>query len=174
MIYGELGACPMSVYIQTRIVNFWSKLVNCENSKLSSPISFLSHMLHVLFCLSMPCHRPISIGNLWLHVTSLAFFVVFLLCYIHHLVMCMQILILNDCIYLCTIVMHWFMRIKNLDLDLWHAAAHYTTGWLIDHGYVLFKIILSCIEITPKKNLSWKTKPWFSESIHIFKLWFCT
>jgi hypothetical protein len=23
-----------------------------------------SHMLHVLFCLSMPCHRPISIGNL--------------------------------------------------------------------------------------------------------------
>jgi hypothetical protein len=32
MIYGELGACPMSVYIQTRIVNFWSKLVNCENS----------------------------------------------------------------------------------------------------------------------------------------------
>jgi hypothetical protein len=24
MIYGELGACPMSVYIQTRIVNFTS------------------------------------------------------------------------------------------------------------------------------------------------------
>jgi hypothetical protein len=22
------------------------------------------HMLHVLFCLSMPCHRPISIVNL--------------------------------------------------------------------------------------------------------------
>ena len=40
---------------------------------------------------------------------------VFLLCYIHHLVMCMQILILNVCIYLCTIVMHWFMRILNLE-----------------------------------------------------------
>jgi hypothetical protein len=40
--------------------------------------------------------------------------VVFLLCYIHPLVMCVQILILNVCIYLCTIVMHWFMTIKNL------------------------------------------------------------
>jgi hypothetical protein len=50
----------------------------------------------------------------WL-VTSLSFFAVFLLCYIHHLVMCMQLLILNVCIYLCTIVMHWFMRIKNLE-----------------------------------------------------------
>ena len=51
----------------------------------------------------------------WL-VTSLSF-VVFLLCYIHPLVMCVQILILHVCIYLCTIVMHWFMRIQNLDLD---------------------------------------------------------
>ena len=50
----------------------------------------------------------------WL-VTSLSFFAVFLLCYIHHLVMCMQLLILNVCIYLCTIVMHWFMSIKNLE-----------------------------------------------------------
>ena len=29
--------------------------------------------------------------------------------------MCVQILILNVCIYLCTIVMPWFMRIKNID-----------------------------------------------------------
>jgi hypothetical protein len=46
MIYGELGACTMSVYIQTRIINFWSKLVNCENSKLSSIINkdaFVKH-----------------------------------------------------------------------------------------------------------------------------------
>ena len=50
----------------------------------------------------------------WL-VTSLSFFVVFLLCYIHPLVMYVHILILNVCIYLCTIVMHWFMRIKNLE-----------------------------------------------------------
>jgi hypothetical protein len=38
-----------------------------------------------------------------------------LLCYIHPLVMCMQILILNVCIYLCTTVMHWVMRIKNFE-----------------------------------------------------------
>ena len=31
-------------------------------------------------------------------------------------ILCMQILILNVCIYLCTIVMHWFMRIKNLEI----------------------------------------------------------
>ena len=42
-------------------------------------------------------------------------FVFLLLCYIHPLVMCVQILILNVCIYLCIIVMHWFMRIKNLE-----------------------------------------------------------
>ena len=47
--------------------------------------------------------------------THLSFFVVFLLCYIHPLVMCVQVLILNVCIYLCTIAMHWFMRTQNLE-----------------------------------------------------------
>jgi len=35
MIYGELGAYPMSVYIKLRMVNYWSKLINGKDSKLS-------------------------------------------------------------------------------------------------------------------------------------------
>ena len=61
----------------------------------------------------------------WL-VTSLSFFVVFLLCYVHPLAMCVQILILNVCIYLCTIVMHWFMRIlKSTDCSLVFVVKYY-------------------------------------------------
>ena len=37
MVYGELGAYPMSVSIKLRIVNYWSKLVDIDNNnKLSS------------------------------------------------------------------------------------------------------------------------------------------
>ena len=35
MIYGELGACPMSVYIKLGMVYYWSKLTNGKDSKLS-------------------------------------------------------------------------------------------------------------------------------------------
>ena len=35
MIYGELGAYPMSVYIKLCMVNYWSKLINGKDSKLS-------------------------------------------------------------------------------------------------------------------------------------------
>ena len=57
-----------------------------------------------MFCICYinDCPKPISC-------------VPYIACPISHLVMCMQILILNVCIYLCTIVMHWFMRIKNLE-----------------------------------------------------------
>jgi len=37
-------------------------------------------------------------------------------------VMCVHILILNVCIYLGTIVMHWFMRIKNLESWILYAC----------------------------------------------------
>ena len=36
MTYGELGVFPMSVFIELRMVNFWAKLVNSENHKLTS------------------------------------------------------------------------------------------------------------------------------------------
>ena len=35
MIYGEHGAYLMSVYIKLRMVNYWSKLINGKDSKLS-------------------------------------------------------------------------------------------------------------------------------------------
>ena len=47
--------------------------------------------------------------------------------------MCMQILILNVCIYLCTIVMHWFMRIKNLDLAVGVNAIKITGDYLVPY-----------------------------------------
>ena len=36
MVYGELGAYPLYISVQLRMLNFWSKLVNGRNSKLSS------------------------------------------------------------------------------------------------------------------------------------------
>ena len=34
MVYGELGAYPMSVYVEHRMVSFWSNIVNSSDSKL--------------------------------------------------------------------------------------------------------------------------------------------
>jgi hypothetical protein len=36
MIYGELGIYPMSVYIELRMINFWSKMVNGKDSKIAN------------------------------------------------------------------------------------------------------------------------------------------
>jgi hypothetical protein len=36
MIYGELGINPMSVYIELRMINFWSKMVNGNDSKIAN------------------------------------------------------------------------------------------------------------------------------------------
>ena len=36
MIYGELGIYPMSVYIELRMINFWSKMVNGNDSKIAN------------------------------------------------------------------------------------------------------------------------------------------
>ena len=35
MIYGELGIYPMSLYIQLRMVNFWSKMVNGDDNRIA-------------------------------------------------------------------------------------------------------------------------------------------
>ena len=40
-LYGELGAYPMSVYIKLCMVNYWYKLINGKDSKLS----LISHSL---------------------------------------------------------------------------------------------------------------------------------
>ena len=65
-------ACPMSVYIQTRIVNFWSKLVNCENSKLSSIIYKYAYLQHTQNGLEMPWIKAVQnildscgFSNMW-------------------------------------------------------------------------------------------------------------
>lgn len=36
MVYGELGAYPMSVYVEHRMVSFWSNIVNSSDSKLTN------------------------------------------------------------------------------------------------------------------------------------------
>jgi hypothetical protein len=38
MVYGELGVYPFSVSVKVRMVNFWSKLVNGKESKLSNTL----------------------------------------------------------------------------------------------------------------------------------------
>ena len=47
MIYGELGITPLYIDVQTRMVSFWSNLIeNHENFKLSSCIKSAVHALH--------------------------------------------------------------------------------------------------------------------------------
>ena len=47
MIYGELGITPLYIDVQTRMVSFWSNLIeNHENFKLSSCIYSAVHALH--------------------------------------------------------------------------------------------------------------------------------
>ena len=36
MAYGETGRFPLSVYIKTRMISFWCKLVSDDENKLSS------------------------------------------------------------------------------------------------------------------------------------------
>ena len=36
MIYGEVGIYPMPVYIELRMINFWSKMVNGNDSKIAN------------------------------------------------------------------------------------------------------------------------------------------
>jgi hypothetical protein len=35
MIYGELGAYLMSVFLKLRMINYWFKLINGKNSNLA-------------------------------------------------------------------------------------------------------------------------------------------
>jgi hypothetical protein len=64
-------------------------------------------------------------------------FVVFLLCYIHPLVTCVQILILNVCIYLCTIVISSNFSCVNLVILFMHV------WWLAhkDLHYLVYKLM---------------------------------
>jgi hypothetical protein len=42
MIYGELGIYHMSVYIELRMINFWSKMINGKDSKIAN-ILYISY-----------------------------------------------------------------------------------------------------------------------------------
>ena len=46
MIYGELGITPLYIDIQTRIVSFWSKLIDNDNDKLSSSVYQIMLAMH--------------------------------------------------------------------------------------------------------------------------------
>ena len=47
MIYGELGIFPITTEIQTRIISFWSKLVeNSASSKMSSTVHITVYNMH--------------------------------------------------------------------------------------------------------------------------------
>lgn len=60
MIYGELCAFPMSVYIQTRMLHFWVKLMNLGNSKLSSIIYKYAYLQHTQNSLDMPWKKAVK------------------------------------------------------------------------------------------------------------------
>ena len=61
MIYGELGITPLYIDVQTRMVSFWSNLIeNRENFKLSSCIYSAVHALH----------KEKKINSQWINLVS--------------------------------------------------------------------------------------------------------
>ena len=46
MVYGESGANPIKIDIQTRIVSFWIKLLNFNTGRLSSMMYNIIYLLH--------------------------------------------------------------------------------------------------------------------------------
>jgi hypothetical protein len=55
-------SCQNAIFAETdtRIVNFWSKLVNCENSKLSSIIYKYAYLQHTQNGLEMPWIKAVK------------------------------------------------------------------------------------------------------------------
>ena len=46
MIYGELGITPLYLDIQTRIVSFWSELLDTDSDKLSCSVYQIMLAMH--------------------------------------------------------------------------------------------------------------------------------
>jgi hypothetical protein len=88
MIYGELGLFPIEIDVKLRMISYWARQLTSKETKLSYLSYKILHNLfhnivefvtnrsaiafkHCLFSLSMPFHRPVSIGNLWFVVRNL-------------------------------------------------------------------------------------------------------
>ena len=41
MIYGELGICPMYVFIKSRIINYWARVTNTRNEQKLTRILYM-------------------------------------------------------------------------------------------------------------------------------------
>ena len=54
MIYGELGRFPLDIYIKTRMVSFWTKLVEGKTSKLSTIVYKLCYHLNLVNSMNLP------------------------------------------------------------------------------------------------------------------------
>jgi hypothetical protein len=50
MVYGELGRFPIDIYIQTRMVTFWARLLNGNQSKISVQLYRLMYKLDKSSC----------------------------------------------------------------------------------------------------------------------------
>ena len=46
MLYGELGRCPLSIHIKSRIIGYWARLILAKKEKLSYKLYeiFLYHL----------------------------------------------------------------------------------------------------------------------------------
>ena len=40
MLYGELGRYPLTINIKTRMINFWNRIINSHDNKISKLIYF--------------------------------------------------------------------------------------------------------------------------------------
>ena len=46
MIYGDLGILPLSIHINTRILCYWNKILNCKDEKINSILYRTSYKLY--------------------------------------------------------------------------------------------------------------------------------
>lgn len=80
MVYGELGAYPMSVYVEHRMVSFWSNIVNSSDSKLTNILYRYIYKLIVdggftfewLICIKNILNKY-GFSNIWLNQSNYSF-----------------------------------------------------------------------------------------------------
>ena len=74
MVYGELGQFPLNIKINSRLLNFWGKLLMGKESKLSCMMYRLLYQLYVKNIFESPwitnvkyILNSIGLSNLWLN-----------------------------------------------------------------------------------------------------------
>ena len=48
MIYGELGRFPLAIYVKSRMLNYWCRMLNSDN-KISNTLEYIMPFYLIMF-----------------------------------------------------------------------------------------------------------------------------